>query len=1038
MPPARPPVWSCNHFRDLVRQLATAELERTDSPLSLLRRASAGDRLEQEDQRVADGLKADDPDLWAALVLDARGVAGEEERARIEAFAAAHGAGARRLPWEALANRIERRLVELGVNPAGSQASGASVGGQHDWWRLFDAPDGEWTRLDPMVRSEGLSEARRMLNQHLAEAFFNRGGRDFEAIGLGWLEPRSVDARALPAGDADARTEVLRSAVRVLGLARRYPGGTGATTGTPGSAIRAFSAKLAMRHGADERAWLEGIDRALTASGALEAWALRLDGLHVALVEHPEPLRCAACGAVHLHRSAGACITEPCKGTLMQPVAHEETEDYYAWLAGEAPRRLRVEELTGQTRPLREQRRRQRQFKGALLQRPFENELTSSIDVLSVTTTMEVGVDIGSLRAVVMANMPPQRFNYQQRVGRAGRQGQPWSFSITICRDRTHDDFFFNEPERITGDLPPQPTLDLSRIELIRRVATSEVLRRVFLDLPAGLKPEPTRSTHGRFGLVADWPQRRAAVRSALASRDDIPTIVDGFVAHTPISAADATALATSIREELVAVVDRAVASRHFTQAELSERLANAGVLPMFGFPTRVRSLYRRKPRGVGDDDAIVSSRDLDMAVSSFAPGSEITRDKQVHVCVGFADYETNRRGTFHLDPLGEPTELIKCDDCGAIELDARPEGSSCRVCDGPLSPFDLYQPTGFRTDYRPRDFDDQAERGPASSAPQLAWMRADHAATPVRALTVYRRPECPVYIVNDNRGQLFDMYDHERTVVVPSADLYSEPTALPSSLLERPPDRLAAIGSVRPTDVLVLEPSRLQQGKGRGPLAVDAAQPAALSALWSLAQLLRISGAVELDIDPREIDIGLQPYRANDTISRRIFLADTLENGAGYCRQLGEPAYLQRVLDRIVDEIGPRLSKEAHRNRCDAACPDCLRSYDNRQLHSFLDWRLGLDLAELVADRPMNAARWLDEQDELAGGRRKGLRPAIGTSRNAHGTERRGSPRRAPRSPTMAPEPRELGCRADRSSGHSQWDSRVRHVRPVHSIVST
>lgn len=84
------------------------------------------------------------------------------------------------------------------------------------------------------------------------------------------------------------------------------------------------------------------------------------------------------------------------------------------------PFRLNCEELTGQTNKS-DARQRQRLFQDIVLPQS-ENPLTDPVDLLSVTTTMEAGVDIGSLLAVMMANMPPMRFNYQQRVGRAGRR----------------------------------------------------------------------------------------------------------------------------------------------------------------------------------------------------------------------------------------------------------------------------------------------------------------------------------------------------------------------------------------------------------------------------------------------------------------------------------------------------------------------------------------------------------------------------------------------------------------------------------------
>ncbi|MHC5827345.1 MAG: helicase-related protein, partial [Nostoc sp.] len=161
-------------------------------------------------------------------------------------------------------------------------------------------------------------------------------------------------------------------------------------------------------------------------------------------LSHPG-YRCDRCNAFYLHQAAGICPV--CNSDrrsnapveLLTPSITTRDFDYYTYLSEEAgqPFRMNAAELTGQT-DRGNRTIRQRWFQDIFINQEIPR--VQGIDLLSVTTTMEAGVDIGSLLAVMMANMPPRRFNYQQRVGRAGRRSAGVSLAVTFCRGRSHDD----------------------------------------------------------------------------------------------------------------------------------------------------------------------------------------------------------------------------------------------------------------------------------------------------------------------------------------------------------------------------------------------------------------------------------------------------------------------------------------------------------------------------------------------------------------------------------------------------------------------
>lgn len=914
-----------NNYRDQVRQAVRQVTADTTDPVSILRALAKGELGESQGSEIA-SLKAARPMLFAALRLEAAGLATDEDLALI---AEAEQEG-EELKWRGLVARVETQLLGAGINPAGPGPSVAEAVDGAAWYRAYEPPTrGLWDPLDAAVAADVRRERGRQTSVKISEAVFDRGGRDLESTGIGYV----AVAGEPPAGWGVApvvATQVASAVLRLLGQAKRFAGGWVAQSGNAPKSVSEYLLRVSKRHSLEQATLLAEVSAYLQARQVVDnMWTLCTDDPDVQLVLRQasgQAWVCDNCANLHLHESAGVCISRECgRGKLNTVSLDRENLDYYGWLATLPLRRMQVAELTGQT-DLVSQRHRQRLFRAATLPQPRENHLTDPLDILSVTTTMEVGVDIGSLRSVAMANMPPQRFNYQQRVGRAGRAGQPFSLALTVCKDRSHDDYYFQNPALMTAADPPPPFIDLSRDKIVRRVAAAELLRRAFRECST----PPTRtadSIHGTFGLTAEWTDRRTEVAQWLLESPDPAQVARAFCAHTAV---DPDVTAAWAAKDLVAEIDEAVENPYFQHAELSELLANAGVLPMFGFPTRVRPLYKGKPQRREDIRRMtVADRDLGMSLTAFAPGAVVVKDGAEHLAVGFVAYDVMGQRAVPRNPLSAEMVVQRCDSCGALETLPEDGQTECRVCNGPVLRYKLYQPEGYRTIYSAPDYDDSHETPNHRGYVELSTSTEAHDQTEVGGLTCTVLDQAEVVEVNDNHRRLFQMTRlTDSSVVVTDPDLYQR--ALP--LFMRQGARLddAAIGEVRRTDVLLLSPDRLQLSEGV--VATQAEEtPAGRAALISFAEMLRRGAKALLDIEESELDVGLQPYQLNGVLTARLFVADALDNGAGYAVELGRPGVLEQLLKGIRSDLGERLESRPHVDSCSSSCPGCLRNYENR-----------------------------------------------------------------------------------------------------------
>lgn len=883
-------------------------------------------------------------------------------------------------PVSQIAAESSSRLLSNGINPGGYS--------QEVLWTEPDRQRGAWKDLYnwpttglPASKPAGhLTQQQRDHMQRIIrgserEVFnivFASRRRGLEAILLGFA---TTDRIAHPAPRLLVQ-EAADGVIRILGERRRLDTHNPRTIAAlPGYVERYLQAVAALNVEPSRNAFVQEVRDYLINSGSLDSnhYCLRSVGL---CLMRPSAVfyECPSCRRRYLHPAGGVCIDPDCLQTLAAPQllgAHIEP-DYYGYLATQAGPlfRLHCEELTGQTNGSLA-RKRQMAFQDICLPPPREILLVDAVDLLSVTTTMEAGVDIGTLRSVMMANMPPERFNYQQRVGRAGRRGGV-SYCLTLCRGRSHDDYYFLRPSRMTADPPPQPYVDMRRSEIVQRVLNKEVLRRAFADLGLFIR-QGGDNVHGEFGEVGDWNQPTAPAVAGSPPGQTVRDQVDAWVqshstqindscdtllTFTTVSLhAQRPVLINFIGHSLVAAIDNAVVDPNFTETSLSKRLANAGILPMFGFPSRVRVLHHSSPTGQRWPPEDVIDRELDIAISQFAPGSESVKEGVVHTAIGVVDYQPHGTSVIQAPtPLGPAISVGLCKNCQTVNVGNI--GQSCQLCGAnPLnvpgySIINLSQPRGFRTWYgRQHDFDGNFEWMPRATKPRIGIRQLNMTTVPNRNCEVWSDQDL-IYVVNDNNGALFQFEKLAGQQTWVTLDALARVGIANPNIDGNPDPR--ALASIEQTDVLVLGirvwPSSLNSSPvGDNGLPVRAA-------IYSLGFLLRRAAATLLDIGEKELNVGMRPVRdANGLITGQVFISDSLENGAGYSSYFGTPAQTDLLLRYVTgqssnDFYGP-LVHSSHADECQTSCPDCLREFGNLPYHNILDWRLALDVARLALD---------------------------------------------------------------------------------------